>query len=381
MSIERTNTAVWSASRRRWEISVQRDGKRRRFTSATPGRTGQREANRKADNWLSGAPEARKDRLRVSAAIDVYRRHTAELWAARRGQQLAPDAKIRGKDLGSDRPMFSLLDTWTADISTRWVDKISDFEVQTILDKAYAAGRSRKTIKDIRQALLAFLKFCRRAGYTEYRPDDVEIPKNSRNREKHILQPEDLTILFSSDRTLYRGKEVFDPNIYAYRFVVLTGIRPGENAFLRAEDIEGNIAHIRGSLNADGEITTGKNSNAIRDVVLHPLAMEQVRLQLFATGRRAGPLWEIYRQDTFREQWYRYCAHNGLPHITPYELRHTFVSIAQELPEGQLKMIVGHSKSMDTRGVYGHEMKGQKERTAQNLQRIFSELLASAGNE
>ena len=47
MSIERTNTAVWSASRRRWEISVQRDGKRRRFTSATPGRTGQREANRK----------------------------------------------------------------------------------------------------------------------------------------------------------------------------------------------------------------------------------------------------------------------------------------------------------------------------------------------
>lgn len=378
-SKERTNTAAWSKARGRWEVSVQRDGVRRKFTCSTPGRNGQRECNRKADDWISGAAGSSQARLRVSDAVDLYRRHVADLWATRRGVKRAPDAPITGKDLGSDRPMFSLLDTWTADISTRWVDKIGDFEVQTILDKAFAAGRSRKTIKDIRHAVLALLKFCRRAGFTDYRPDEVEIPRNARNQEKHILQPEDLAVLFASDRTTYQGREAFDQNIYAYRFVVLTGLRPGENAFLRVEDIEGNVAHIRGSLNADGEITTGKNANAIRDVTLYPLAMEQVKRQLLLTGRRAGPLWGITRQDTFREQWYRYCAHNGLPHITPYELRHTFVSIAQDLPEGQLKQLVGHSRNMDTRGTYAHEVQGQRQRTAANLEKIFAELLASCG--
>ena len=49
---KRTNTAVWMEKQQRWQIKVQKNGERRAFTSATPGRTGQREANRKADAWL-----------------------------------------------------------------------------------------------------------------------------------------------------------------------------------------------------------------------------------------------------------------------------------------------------------------------------------------
>lgn len=48
----RTNTAVWMPNQNRWQIKVQKDGVRKTFTSAKPGRTGQREANRKADAWL-----------------------------------------------------------------------------------------------------------------------------------------------------------------------------------------------------------------------------------------------------------------------------------------------------------------------------------------
>lgn len=44
----RTNTAQWLPNQKRWQIKVQKDGQRRTFTSAKPGRTGQREANRKA---------------------------------------------------------------------------------------------------------------------------------------------------------------------------------------------------------------------------------------------------------------------------------------------------------------------------------------------
>lgn len=48
----RTNTAQWLPNQKRWQIKVQKDGQRRTFTSAKPGRTGQREANAKADDWL-----------------------------------------------------------------------------------------------------------------------------------------------------------------------------------------------------------------------------------------------------------------------------------------------------------------------------------------
>lgn len=48
----RTNTAAWFPNQNRWQIKVQKDGVRKTFTSAKPGRTGQREANHKADLWL-----------------------------------------------------------------------------------------------------------------------------------------------------------------------------------------------------------------------------------------------------------------------------------------------------------------------------------------
>ena len=48
----RTGTAKWIESRQHWRIDVQSDGERKSFYSAVPGRNGQREANKKADEWL-----------------------------------------------------------------------------------------------------------------------------------------------------------------------------------------------------------------------------------------------------------------------------------------------------------------------------------------
>lgn len=49
---KRVNTAFWVEKEKRWCIAVQKNGTRKRFYSSTPGRTGQREANAKADAWL-----------------------------------------------------------------------------------------------------------------------------------------------------------------------------------------------------------------------------------------------------------------------------------------------------------------------------------------
>ena len=55
--------------------------------------------------------------------------------------------------------------------------------------------------------------------------------------------------------------------------------------------------------------------------------------------------------------------------------RHTFVSVVKSLPEGLLKQVVGHSASMDTFGVYSHDVEGDLEEVAEKMQSIFSHVL------
>ncbi len=51
--------------------------------------------------------------------------------------------------------------------------------------------------------------------------------------------------------------------------------------------------------------------------------------------------------------------------------RHTFVSVVKSLPEGLLKQVVGHSASMDTFGVYSHDVEGDLEEVAEKIQSFF----------
>lgn len=69
----RTNTAVWSDKYNRWQINVQKDNVRKSFYSSTKGRTGQRETNKKADEWLSTGIVSNKAKIK-----DVY----IQFWSA-----------------------------------------------------------------------------------------------------------------------------------------------------------------------------------------------------------------------------------------------------------------------------------------------------------
>ena len=227
--------------------------------------------------------------------------------------------------------------------------------------------------------MISLIKHHRKAGATVYRPDEVEIPIDCRYKGKRILQPEDVVKLFTSSETVLRGRRVPDKYIHAYRLQILTGLRPGEIIGLDVQrslsDLSHNVLHLWHSINIYNEETQGKNKNAIRDAVLSPMAKYEIVAQLLQVNKTAGSLFEIESEATYRKRFKRYCESNDIPYISPYEMRHTFVSIAQKLPEGELKALVGHSKAMDTFGVYGHDVKGYKEDTAARLQDIFNALL------
>lgn len=353
---KRTNTARWTG--RHWRIDVQRDGTRKSFYSSKPGRTGQREANAKADAWLDHGIAAKAPRVEEAGRGWL---HDIEITTSR----------------SNYRPIESRWRLYVLPlIGTKRVNNLCDQDLQEIINRAYTAGRSKKTLQLMAADLRSFCKYCRKARLAAYIPDDLRIPAGSKTRVKTVLQPADRVKLLNCDTTTRRGKTVHDDFINAYRFQVLTGLRPGELIGLEWADIQGSTVHVQRSINVLGEETSGKNENARRAFALSDI-VRRVLNQQRGSGR-SGRVFSIPNERIYYKHWKAYCAANGLTPCSLYELRHTFVSVVKTLPAGEVKSLVGHSTDMDTFGVYGHALTGDDESTAQAVNSVFLKVLKNA---
>lgn len=366
--MRRVNTARWIESKKMWRIDVQKDGVRKSFYCSTPGRNGQREANRKADAWLES--DIISFSVRTNALLDEY---------LERVKATTSKSNYRKESYHVEhfiRPVMG----------RKKACHLTDLDCQKVIDSAFRrTGKdgktvelSRKTLMNIRATLAAFAKFCRKRRVVLLNSEDWEIPKGSRYKGKSILQPDSLIKLFSTDTTLFRGKRVKDPFIHAYRFQVLTGVRPGELCGLHPEDCQPGKVIIRRSINVDGEETSGKNENAIRSVVLSPLAEAELTSQLRDLPGD-GTVFGLRSESYYRKRWTVFCDANDISYVSRYELRHTFVSVVKNLPEGEVKALVGHSRNMDTFGTYGHELDGEQNQVAIRVNSLFLELLKRRG--
>lgn len=357
--MKRTNTAVWLDKYNRWQIKVQKDGVRKTFTSPAPGRNGQRECNRKADDWLDENIDRSRDR--VSALAEEWLKAIEDTTST-----------------GNHHNEQSICKTWLIpNIGNLRISQLNEGHLQAIINKASKAGRSKKTLTNIRASIMNFLKFCRINKATTLFPENLQIPKSAPRSAKKILQPADLAKVFATDTTVMRKKRVFEPYIYMWRFQILTGLRPGETRHLKWSDIDGDNVYTQGAMNIRNELTTGKNENAIRHFALTALAQQVLKDQksLGLDGEYIFPA-PVYR--TYSNRWAMFCEHNSIPHVAPYEMRHTFVSVGKNLPAGQMKRLVGHSKNMDTFGVYGHELRGEMKQTAAQLNELFDAIIADS---
>lgn len=350
----RTNTAKWVESRKRWQINVQKDGTRKTFTSSIPGRNGQREANAKADAWLD------QDLLPSSARVE----------------QLYEEFLKKVKETTSWSNYRPMLGRWKNKIAPviggRRITQLNDGNLQDVIDQAVAGGYSRKSAQNLRADLRSFLKWCRQHKYTTLAGEYLSIPKGAAVEQRQILQPRHLTILFNVDSTVLHGRRQPDDLVNAYRLAVLTGLRPGELHGLQWADVEGNKLCLRRAINSYGEYTRGKNDNALRAVPLSPIAQQVLEKQRqLVDTHPSAPVFPITCLQTFLSRWKAYCKANGLPLIRAYDMRHTFVSMAASLPEGHLKQLVGHSPSMDTYGVYKHDVDGEDALITAELEKVF----------
>ena len=363
--MKRVNTAVWQEKYSRWQIKVQKDGTRKAFYSPIPGRTGQRECNQKADEWLDEGilhANTKSDKifdmwieeLKITTSYCHWKQYESygKIWIKPKIKHLNPE-------------------------------EITEQTLQTIVNYAFSKKLAKKALSNIAACSKAFIKYCRKSKLTTLLPENVYIPRQAPKKEKVILQPEDISKLFKYDNTLYNGKEIYELYINAYRFEVATGLRPGEVIGLKKNDITKNRINIRRAINQYQIETTGKNDNArrtfgITNTVRNILENQEKKLdELGIESEYVFPneSGDYIKPQVFYRRWVSYRDYIGISKVTPYELRHTFVSVVKCLPEGLLKPLVGHSKDMDTYGIYSHEITGDVDITAQKVDDIFKRIL------
>ena len=346
--------AKWMKNQNRWQIKVQANGVRRAFTSSTPGRAGKAEVHRKADEWLANAT------IDSSSLVNFV----WDKWFA---------------TLTSEVTERQAKTFWKNHISVIGKKKICDLnagDLQAVIDAAAKKGLSKKTLSLIRSVMHSFVKWSRKNRYTTLTTEDVSIPKNAPTRGKKILQPEDLRRLFACEERLYSN---------LFKFAALTGLRPGELIGLMWEDITRNELHIRRSINFQNKLTEGKNENAKRKIVLGKYEKKVLADQRDALKRRGlispwvfpGKDGSHAVQENVAESWAAFCKAEGItPGVTPYGWRHTFVSVTYTMPDGLKKRRVGHSKNMDTEGVYGKRVNGDDEAESAYIESIFDDILS-----
>jgi integrase len=368
MQRQRRAEAIWIDKENRWCVQVQSNGLRRRFYSTTVGKRGKVEAERKADEWLS--LESPVGNAKVSTVFKSWIEYLKE-------EQIY----THQYDSIGNAYIIPLL-------GYKRIDAVTEFDLQKILTLGFNKGLARKSLENIRGCMSTFLKYCRMRRLTTLHPENLKINKKAPKPQKRTMQPHELRVLFSEDNTVWKGKVCFDWYIFAYRFEVSTGLRPSELLGLRRTDVneDNRTVTISRPYLGRGKFSDGKTDNALRTIVMNDYAMQAYKDQLEMLAQNHLPKtkcpWlfpdrngKIAEQKTVWQNFQRYCEYNGIPLYSLYELRHTYISVNRYMPESLLKLQVGHSEKMDTRGVYGHEIDGDAIKAAEFSRSAFAEIL------
>lgn len=362
---ERRSEAIWIESRKMWLIKVQKDGVRKPFQSSTPGRKGKREAEAMADEWLTSGKSDMPFLLAWEKFLDY---------------QLKQNGSANYRNHESIGRIHLL-----PNIRTTKLSKIKPLDWQRCIDIAEEKGLSKRTVTNIRGSITAFLAYADRERWQtiELKKKDIVISDVPEQKEKKILQPDDVQKLMQNSTVEKRGKEYQAFYIHSWRFTVLTGMRRGEVYGLQWDDLHGDVVSIARSINTLNEMTNGKNSNARRDVKLSSMAMQTLQAQrnmLDAMGIQSEWVFPDEwgeRSDPNRayKQWQFFCRTHGVS-STIHEMRHTYISMMKnDMPEQMLKDLVGHSVSMDTYATYGHVVNTEMERAKQIMDATFQRFL------
>jgi integrase len=328
--------AKWSSSLQKWHIDLYSGNKRiKTFWSSKKGKQGKEEVLRKYEAYIGGADDDITVRGEFERFLDDYKARvlpeTYEDVRRRVERYILP--KIGARRLRTAR--------------------ITDFQsVINSATKTDGTPLSKKSLMNIRAVLVQFIKYARMDGCNVPSEGALYVPKTAQTVGKQII-PLDAVKALMDDSRVNTGMSFF---LYYYRFLLLTGMRPGEALGLRYKDIDSKgFVTINQSVNARKRITTGKNKNARRRFKLPKEALKAVEDQKrFSEGLCSEYIFCGYNgkpahQSCVYKSWKRLSEKIGAYGTSLYSFRHSFVSYyGASLPLPYLKTIIGHSVNMNS---------------------------------
>lgn len=327
-----------------YRLDLQINNVRKTFYSSKTGDVGRRECARKALAWVSG-----------NATKKSYTTTTDSIF-----QQFFHDKESITDDIYNLRNYYK--NHIRPIIGNIPALSLTKQDLRRVINTAYKKGLSEKTLKNIRGVLSGF---CNYLDDSDIRSDlnvrTIKVPKGAKKSQKNILSSVGIYQVFVCDNTFLRGEEVYDDLVNAYRLGIAFGLRPGEIMGLQWGDISNDAVHIQRAINEKGKQTNGKNEFADRFLPQTKYTRALFSSQAAFRGEHSASerVFGDYSEITYRFRWKRYCSHNHISYVTPYELRHTFASIYKAaLPLWQLDELMGHVHSGVTLGIYSHPMDG-----------------------
>lgn len=350
----KTPTPRWDGIR--WRIQVSHDGKRYSFSSSMPDKEGRKEVIRKYEAWYYGEGSSEKSVKQVTDEFleDVKARRGANCEAYRQYERY-----IR---------LYIL-----PRCGSKKICKMTTRDWQRIINEASGEKKplSEKTLKNLRGVIMGIIKY----AYQDYQINELPrttlyIPVGHSKKEKEILQKDEIQRLLEPSDLWYHP---------LFCFLLVVGCRPGEALGLKIDDIDGNRIIIRRSINANGQITEGKNENARRMIPISSIARDILNTTIERNKKHklhtdwifCSPDGSQGSQSTMRNHWNELKAERNLSGSV-YSLRHTFISYMKNvMPEQMIKDIVGHSVNMSTFTTYGHLVDGDDQKAAEIIDLTF----------
>lgn len=360
-------TAIWHEKYNRWQANVWINGKPKSFYSSTPGRAGKKECEAKAAKWADAG--ATKD-AKLSQIYDEYLVHVE------RTSQSANYIKTESYGRIYIKPI----------LGGKKFSTIKPRDWQRVIDRQHERGLSKKTLTNLRGTMRTFVKW---AKSQEYICGDVivDIPKTAPKGQRKVASPAAIKAVFEVDTVTKWRKQIPEWWVHAYRFIIVNGLRRGECAGIRDEDVQDGVLTIRRSINSLGEITEGKTENAQRRIGLPAIAVQIIEQQR-RMKRDAGVVspWLFCGRDgepmdtnALYKEWHEFYGKQLGISCTLHELRHTFFSaVKSKMPLALLQSTFGHSEDTDSYGIYGHEFDDDLKQAATIVDEVFSKITRTA---
>jgi integrase len=279
------------------------------------------------------------------------------------------------------------VDKWIVPtLGSKRLSDLSPEDVERLLDKMAAAGRSHRTIVRVKSYLgqaLAVAQSRRKVSWNVARV--AEMPETSEPTERRSLTPDEAKAVLAVAEG-HRLEALFVA-------AMMLGLRPGELTGLCWDDVdlEDGTLTVAGSLKSErGQLRLGETkTKQARTVNLpapvwealrtHEVRQKEARLKVGAAWRKTGLVFTTevgtpIDPSNLRRTTKALCDDAKVDPVSPNELgRHTAASLLYDAGMGldEIADLLGHKSTRMLEAHYRHRVRASFDRHVQHVEAIF----------